>query len=223
MNSIPTSLSPSNSHRSGSLNNSRCSTPPPSSRPLSDNSDRNNNATPPRGGGGGTPNTPLAPSARRPSIARSPPPGARPKDLPPGAAPIGSIPTRPPPGLPVPSSNSSGISVPLLASQLGRPVNLGDRVSTHHSGSGSGFLGPALPPLSPHHLNLLSHTLSPIAVIPTGNGKFMARNYNGTCKSIFDFELRDYNLALELRICSFLSFRSQTLTLRFSLKIRSFA
>ena len=113
--------------------------------------------------------------------------------------------------------------MPLLASQLGRPVNLGDRVSTHHSGSGSGFLGPALPPLSPHHLNLLSHTLSPIAVIPTGNGKFMARNYNGTCKSIFDFELRDYNLALELRICSFLSFRSQTLTLRFSLKIRSFA
>ena len=107
--------------------------------------------------------------------------------------------------------------MPLLASQLGRPVNLGDRVSTHHSGSGSGFLGPALPPLSPHHLNLLSHTLSPIAVIPTGNGKFMARNYNGTCKSIFDFELRDYNLALELRICSFLSFRSQTLTLRFSL------
>ena len=177
MNSIPppTSSSPSNSLRGGI----RCATtpPPPTSRPLSsdNNSDRNNNATPPTprvAVSTSAPSTPLAPHARRPSIARSPPVGARPKDLPPGAAPLGSIPR--PPHQP-PSSTSSGISVPLLASQLGRPVNLGDR---------GNFLGP-VPPLSPHHLNLLSHTLSPIAVIPTGNGKFMARNYNGTRKSIF--------------------------------------
>ena len=163
-------------------------------RQNSENSDRNNNATPPTTPTRGLSIPPVGPpplaipNARRPSQQRcSPPVGARPtkQDLPPGAAPLGSIPRPPQP----PSSNSSsqGISVPLLASQLGRPVNLGDRVSTHHSGSsGSGFLGPVLPPLSPHHLNLLSHTLSPIAVIPTGNGRFMARNYNGTCKSIFD-------------------------------------
>ena len=155
-------------------------------RQNSENSDRNNNATPPSRGQSIPPMPPAMaiPNARRASQQRcSPPVGARPKpDLPPGAAPLGSIPRPPQP----PSSNSSsqGISVPLLASQLGRPVNLGERGHHQHQspGGAGGLLGPGMPPLSPHHLNLLSHTLSPFAAIPTGNGKFMARNINGTCK-----------------------------------------
>ena len=166
-------------------------------RQNSENSDRNNNATPPTTPTRGLSIPPVGPpplaipNARRPSQQRcSPPVGARPtkQDLPPGAAPLGSIPRPPQP----PSSNSSsqGISVPLLASQLGRPVNLGERGphgQTPPGGSGGpggpgGLLGPGMPPLSPHHLNLLAHTLSPFAAIPMGNGKFMARNINGTCK-----------------------------------------
>jgi len=161
-------------------------------RQNSENSDRNNNATPPTTPTRGLSIPPVGPpqlaipNARRPSHQRcSPPVGARPtkQDLPPGAAPLGSIPRPPQP----PSSNSSsqGISVPLLASQLGRPVNLGERGhhgQTPHGGPGGpvGLLGPGMPPLSPHHLNLLAHTLSPFAAIPMGNGKFMARNINGT-------------------------------------------
>ena len=188
MNSTPTS-SPSN--RIGPRCPSTNSTPPP--RPLSDNSDRNNNATPPqvganRGGSIPTQSTPLAPSARRAST-RSPPVGARPKDLPPGAAPLGSIP-RPNVPLPPSSNHSPGISVPLLASQLGRPVNLGDRGS-HVPGAAAAAAAAAanlmgsVPPLTPHHLNILSHTLSPFAAIPRGDGKIVARNINGTCKSNF--------------------------------------
>ena len=152
----------------------------------SENSDRNNNATPPNRGQSIPPVPPALaiPNARRTSQQRcSPPVGARPnkQDLPPGAAPLGSIPRAPQP----PSSNSSsqGISVPLLASQLGRPVNLGER-GPHQPPSGGlgGLLGPGMPPLSPHHLSLLSHTLSPFSAIPMGNGRFMARNINGTCK-----------------------------------------
>ena len=147
--------------------------------PSSDISDRNNNATPPNSTRGLPPPPPVG--ARRPSQPRSPlPVGARPKDLPPGAAPLGSIP-RPYP----PSTNSS--SVPLLASQLGRPVNLGDRGGPGGpSVSGppnAGVLGASgLPHFTQHHLNLISHTLSPFAAIPTGNGRIMARNINGTCK-----------------------------------------
>lgn len=162
-------------------------------RPNSENSDRNNNATPPtpsRGQSIPPVPPPLAiPNARRASQQQgSPPVGARPNkhDLPPGAAPLGSIPRPPQP----PSSNSS--AVPLLASQLGRPVNLGER--GHHQtppgapggpggpGGHMGQHGPGVPPLSPHHLNMLAHSLSPFAAIPMGNGKFMARNINGTCK-----------------------------------------
>lgn len=152
---------------------------------LSDSSDRNNNAN--------------DNVNRRPSVPpRSPPVGARPlaaKDLPPGAAPLGSIPR---PNVPhsVPPSPSSSISavssssVPLLASQLGRPVNLGNHHHPHHlpvtasaaAAAAAAALASGMPPLSPHHLNLLSHTLSPFAAIPTGNGKIMARNINGTCE-----------------------------------------
>ena len=178
MNSTPTTSSPSNNIRGIGP---RCPQTSPPPRPISDNSDRNNNATPPHARGPPSQSTPIAPSARRPST-RSPPVGARPKDLPPGAAPLGSIP-RPNVPLPPSSNNSPGISVPLLASQLGRPVNLGDRAHGH---PGANLIGPGgLPPLTPHHLNLLSHTLSPFAAIPRGDGKIVARNINGTCKSAF--------------------------------------
>lgn len=170
--------------------NNTQSTGPPSvnrNRQNSENSDRNNNATPPNRGQSIPPVPPALaiPNARRPSSQQrsSPPVGARPtkQDLPPGAAPLGSIPRAPQP----PSSNSSsqGISVPLLASQLGRPVNLGERGNHQTPSGGLGALfGPGMPPLSPHHLSLLSHTLSPFSAIPMGNGRFMARNINGTCK-----------------------------------------
>ena len=164
--------------------------PPNRSNATSDiNSDRNNNATPPqRVNATNITTPPMGP--RRPSQHRSPlPQGARPKDLPPGAAPLGTIPR---PNVPPPSTSSSpGISVPLLASQLGRPVNLGDRGppgSSVPSGlypsatTSGGLLGPGLPLFTPHHLNLLSHTLSPFAAIPAGNGRIMAKNINGTCK-----------------------------------------
>ena len=56
------------------------------------------------------------------------------------------------------------MSVPLLAGQLGRPVNLGERVPPGPLAGGPHLGG--LPPLSPHHIsNLLSHTL--FAAIPT--------------------------------------------------------
>jgi len=123
---------------------------------------------------------------RRPSIPRSPPVGARPiKDLPPGAAPLGTIP-RPAPVTPSSSSSGGsnpGLSVPLLASQLGRPVNFGDQRNHHQSvgHNAAALLGnPGLLGLSPHHLNILSHTLSPFAALPTGNGRIMTRNINGT-------------------------------------------
>ena len=168
-----------------------------SSRPNSD-SDRNNNATPPRGVATTIPPPLIAPHVqRRPSQPRSPPVGARPKDLPPGASPMGVSIPRPPP----PSTSSQGISVPLLASQLGRPVNLGDRPhGSRHALPGNPLLGPGgLPPLSPHHLNLISHTLSPFAAIPTGNGKIMARNINGTCKYHFIFGPKNFRGPLDLR------------------------
>ena len=171
MNAVPASMSsngpPTQSSRSPSTPTTP--TPPSGHAPCLDTSDRNNNATPPR------PPNPAQTLQNRPPIPRSPPVGARPlKDLPPGAAPIGSV-IRPP------VSNA----VPLLASQLGhRPVNL-DRGQNHAATLASLALGGNLPPLSPHHLNILSHTLSPFAAIPTGNGKIMARNINGTCKSIF--------------------------------------
>ena len=146
--------------------------------PISE-SDRNNNATPPTNNrmGGSLLPPPMMPNAHRPIHPRSPPVGARPKDLPPGAAPLGSIP-RPH----VPSSSSQAMSVPLLAGQLGRPVNLGERVPPGPLAGGPHLGG--LPPLSPHHIsNLLSHTL--FAAIPTGPGRIMARNINGNCKYIF--------------------------------------
>jgi hypothetical protein len=151
----------------------------PGPRPNSQNSnnDRNNNTTPPgvvvRG-----PPPPILPNARRLSQpARSPPVGARLKDLPPGAAPLGTLPR---PHVPS-TTNSQAISVPLLASQLGRPVNLGDRGHPGPNPTGAGH-GGGLPPFSPHHLNFLSHSLSPFAAIPAGHGRIIARNINGTCK-----------------------------------------
>lgn len=151
--------------------------------PISE-SDRNNNATPPTNNrmGGSLLPPPMMPNAHRPIHPRSPPVGARPKDLPPGAAPLGSIP-RPH----VPSSSSQAMSVPLLAGQLGRPVNLGERVPPGPLAGGPHLGG--LPPLSPHHIsNLLSHTL--FAAIPTGPGRIMARNINGNCKYIFSYLLQ---------------------------------
>ena len=150
---------------------------PPLTGPPVSESDRNNNATPPSSRGSGSlPPPPVMPNARRPIQPRSPPVGARPKDLPPGAAPLGSIP-RPP----VPSSSSQAMSVPLLACQLGRPVNLGERGPPGPLGGGPHLGG--MPPLSPHHIsNLLSHTL--FAAIPTGNGRIMARNINGNRKFV---------------------------------------
>merc|ERR1719510_2332640 len=69
------------------------------------------------------------------------------------------------------------MSVPLLACQLGRPVNLGERGPPGPLAGGPRLGG--IPPVSPHHIsNLLSHTL--FAAIPTGNGRIMARNINGT-------------------------------------------
>ncbi len=191
-------------------------TPPSNGRvrggvsPENSRGDSNNNATPP-GMVVRTTATPtslpppspiMAPRSRRGSqpLNNSSPPrpssgsgsgsgssiggGANQSDLPPGAAPIGTVPR------PSPSSNQSAaaMSVPLLASQLGRPVNFGDRggVTSRaplNSSTGAGP-GGVFPPLNPHHLSLLSHTLSPFAAIPTGNGKFMARNINGTRKKL---------------------------------------
>ena len=154
---------------------------PPCTTSVSE-SDRNNNATPPsnRSSLSLPPPPPVIPNARRAAIQpRSPPVGARQKDLPPGAAPIGSIAI---PRPPVPSTSSQAMSVPLLACQLGRPVNLGERGPPGPLAGGPRLGG--IPPVSPHHIsNLLSHTL--FAAIPTGNGRIMARNINGTRKFAF--------------------------------------
>ena len=184
---------------------------PPSAGGVASNSsvnDRNNNGTPPgvivRPGAPSTsstnssssslqpPTTPsMPPSGRRGShpssggSPTSPGPHLRHSDLPPGAAPIGTVP-RPPPS----NNHSAAMSVPLLASQLGRPVNFGDRGGVRPPGGapggamGAGAAGSLLPHLSPHHLSLISHTLSPFAAIPTGHGRVMARNINGTRKKI---------------------------------------
>ena len=157
---------------------------PPCTTTSVSESDRNNNATPPsnRSSLSLPPPPPVIPNARRAAIQpRSPPVGARQKDLPPGAAPIGSIAM--PPRPPIPSTSSQAMSVPLLACQLGRPVNLGERGPPGPLAGGPRPLG-GIPPVSPHHIsNLLSHTL--FAAIPTGNGRIMARNINGTRKFAF--------------------------------------
>ncbi len=59
-------------------------------------------------------------------------------------------------------------SVPLLASQLGRPVSLGGR---------SG--------LAPHMGAFLPNSISPLYFLPIGNGRIMSRNLNGTSKTEF--------------------------------------
>lgn len=62
--------------------------------------------------------------------------------------------------------------MPLLASQLGHPVSLGGTRGVNG--------GVVVSAASAAHL--MAQALPPLAAMPTGDGKIMARNINGTCK-----------------------------------------
>jgi hypothetical protein len=66
-------------------------------------------------------------------------------------------------------------SVPLLASQLGRPIS-----QSSQSSQGSPNC------LSPHP-GFVPCSISPLYFVPIGNGKIMSRNLNGTSKNHFKF------------------------------------
>jgi len=73
-----------------------------------------------------------------------------------------------PPRAPVPSQHPT---MPLLASQLGQPP-LGGR-------------SPVAPPTAASVAHLVAQTLNPLAAVPISDGRYMARNVNGTCESGF--------------------------------------
>lgn len=70
---------------------------------------------------------------------------------------------------------------PLLASQLGQPVSLGGRgqlgqpvnLGGRGHGRGNNQIAAA---------QLMAQALPQLAAVPTGDGKVVARNVNGTCK-----------------------------------------
>lgn len=86
--------------------------------------------------------------------------------------------------------------MPLLASQLGHPVSLGGRtappypssprVAASTSASTSSTPPPPLPISSPSNAAAAAaaaQLVAQLSAVPTRDGKIMARNVNGTCKS----------------------------------------